>query len=431
MHRPLRLGLAPAGAWKQRTLPQPPRSSRGSVEAPPKITVTTVESIGDVRAPAWDAIVRAQPEYNPFVSHAFLSALEESGSITPATGWLPRHYVATTPGDAPDSPPTIVGVAPTYLCAHGAAQYVFDNSWAEYAERVLGVRYYPKLLSCVPAAPVTGPRLLAAPGATEAAVRSALAAALVADAADNGLSGAHVNFCDDKDAAALETAGYGRRVGLQYHWHNRDYASFADFEAALKQSKRKLCRQERRKCVSYGLKIERLTGDALTLNLALALHGFYVDTSTRRWGRPYLNRDFFVRLFETMPSDVLLVAAFENDDAARRGRPVATALNLVGSHALYGRHWGAAVDLPCLHFELSYYNAIEHAIENRLPRVEAGAQGEHKIARGYVPVLTLSYHALTDGRLSAAVDDFLRRERVEVGRLIEALDESASPYKKG
>lgn len=429
MHRPLRLGPAPAGAWK-RTAPQPPRSNRGAVETPP-ITVTTVESIGDIRAHEWDALVRAQPEYNPFVAHAFLTALEESGSITPGTGWLPRHYVATTPGDTPGAPPTIVGVAPTYLCAHGAAQYVFDNSWAEYAERMLGMRYYPKLLSCVPAAPITGPRLVAAPGATEAAVRSALAAALLADAADNGLSGAHVHFCDERDAAALESAGYGRRVGLQYHWHNRDYTSFADFEAALKQSKRKLCRQERKKCASHGLQIDRLTGNALTPNLALALHSFYVDTSTRRWGRPYLNRDFFVRLFETMPNDVLLVAAFENDDAARRGRPVATALNLVGSHALYGRHWGTAVDLPTLHFECSFYQALEFAIEHRLPRVEAGAQGEHKIARGYVPVRTLSYHALTDGRLSAAVDDFLRRERVEVGRLIEALDETASPYKKG
>jgi hypothetical protein len=270
-------------------------------------------------------------------------------------------------------------------------------------------------------------------------VRSALAAALAADARGGGLSSAHVNFCDGAgDAAALAGAGFDERHGVQYWFFNGGrggapapgdpfYTSFADFEAALRQSKRKLIRQERKKVRGYGLSIERVTGAGLTPDLAAAMFDFYRDTTFRRWGRTYLTREFFISLFAEMQDDVLLVVAY--DDARR---PVAGALNLVGSRALFGRHWGAArgVDMPGLHFELSYYQAIEHAIEHGLSRVEAGAQGEHKLARGYVPVKQTSFHSLVDPRLDAAVRDFLRRERAQMAGVLEVLGEEASPYKK-
>ena len=536
--------------------PQPPPPP------PPRVEITVAQSVSEIPAGEWDALVRAQGEYNPCVSHAFLDALEASGSAAPSRGWLPHHLVAREVGSG-----RLVGAAPLYLKGHSRGEYVFDQGWADASHR-MGVPYFPKAVGAVPMTPVSGPRLLAVdipqggrgessgspsspssssssstsspssssppPGAATAAatadsVRLALADALVElstsrEAGGGRVSGAHVLFCSEDDAAALAATGaFKQRLGLQYHWFNDSrggggkaraaaaslsssspssspsppstsgekeeesssssyplYSSFEDFLSALRQSKRKLVRQERKRALSSSssaapfLAVSRVRGTDLRSDELRAFYGYYVDTCERRWGQDYLTESFFMRLAEN--PDVLLVLASEPatteiearrnraaaEDGLRarrvvevassssaaaaaeaisppftpfgpRGRALAGALNLVGSRALFGRNWGCdprVRDVPFLHFELSYYQAIEAAIEAGLPRVEAGAQGEHKIARGYVPTFTRSMHCLRERSLDAAVAQFLRSEAREVEYVLEAMSAQMSPYKK-
>jgi uncharacterized protein len=408
---------------------------------PEDISIEVVPSVEAVGRDAWDAIARhALSEDggdNPFVFYAFLHAAEASGSAAPKAGWLPQHLVAR----APDA--RILGLAPLYMKAHSAGEYVFDSAWASAYGRA-GGRYFPKALCGVPFTPVSGPRLLVRDDpATAAATRTALARGIASLTDDLGLSSAHCNFLDAPSAAAFKSAGVGfvERLGIQFHFSNPGYPDFAAFEASLKQSRRKAVRQERKRVRAAGLAVDRLPGCALSPGLIDRFYSFYVDTALRRWGEPYFEREFFHRLFDAetgLPSDrVMLVVAAE---AAARGTPgeapgsvVAGALNLVGSRALFGRHWGAAPGSSPpsgLHFELSYYQAIEAAIERGLPRVEAGAQGQDtKLPRGYLPAITRSAHFLRDPGLRGAVADFCAREAREVDYAVSVLGVRDSPYK--
>ena len=372
------------------------------------VTVRTIERIAEIPAEAWDSCAGA---VNPFVGHAFLRALEESGSATGRTGWLAQHLVAE------DASGRVVGCVPLYLKSHSYGEYVFDHGWAEAYARA-GGRYYPKLQAAVPFSPVPGPRLLA----RDPAAKRVLATALVRVARELDVSSLHVTFCAAEDAAVLAEAGFLIRRGFQYHWDNHGYANFDEFLARLGHSKRKQIRRERKSVAAAGVELVVLSGDALAREHWDAFFGFYRATSDRKWGDPYLTRDFFARLQATMAERVALVMA------RRDGRWIAGALNLVGADALYGRNWGCSEDVPFLHFEACYYQAIEFAIARRLKRVEAGAQGEHKLPRGYLPVATASAHWLRDPPFARAVADFLRRETEQVERTIAALVEH-SPYK--
>jgi predicted N-acyltransferase len=369
---------------------------------PAPVTARIAEGVASIPAADWDACAGAG---NPFVSHAFLSALERSGSATSATGWQPLPIVI----DGADGKPA--GIAPAYAKSHSQGEYVFDHGWADAWERA-GGHYYPKLQVAVPFTPVPGPRLLL----RDPARAPALIAAIEAVADQNRLSSAHVTFVDEGQLPWFEAAGWLVRVGVQFHWHNQGYAGFEDFLAALSSRKRKAIRREREKAVE-GLTIRHLAGAEITEAHWDAFWAFYQDTGSRKWGRPYLTRDFFSMLGAAMGDAVLLILA------ERDGRPIAGALNLVGADALYGRYWGALEEVPFLHFELCYYQAIEAAIARGLARVEAGAQGEHKLARGYAPVRTWSAHYLPDRGFRSAVADFLAREREAVQREQEWLGE--------
>ena len=349
--------------------------------------------------------------HNPFISHEFLSILERSGCVGGRTGWRPLPLVAERAGE-------VVGVAPAYLKAHSQGEYVFDHGWADAYERV-GGRYYPKLQIAVPFTPAAGPRLLAA----DAATRATLADGLIALAAQTGASSVHVTFPTQAEAEALEARGWLLRLGEQYHFRNEGYRDYDDFLATLASRKRKALKRERREALASGVEIEWLTGTALTEAHWDAFFAFYMDTGSRKWGRPYLNRAFFSLLGEAMADRVLLVMA------RRGGRYVAGALNLIGGDALYGRYWGAVEETPFLHFELCYHQAIDYALAHGLSRVEAGAQGEHKLARGYRPTPTYSAHHIADPGLRRAVADYLKRERAMMREAI-AQDDAASPFRK-
>ncbi|MBM3481422.1 MAG: N-acetyltransferase [Alphaproteobacteria bacterium] len=373
-------------------------------QAPVAIRLRAVEAIGAIDAARWDACAGAT---NPFVSHAFLLALEESGCIGGRTGWLARHVVAE------DAEGGVVACAPLYLKAHSQGEYVFDHGWAEAWQRA-GGRYYPKLLCAVPFSPVPGPRLLLRDPA-DGVLRATLARGLVALAEEGGVSSLHANFCTPEDAEAFRAAGMLLRTGFQFHWENRGYASFEGFLGALSHSKRKSIRKERREVAATGVELATLRGDELDASHWDAFFGFYMATADRKWGRPYLNRDFFARLHATLRDRVALVMG------RHEGGWVAGALNLVGADALYGRNWGATADFKHLHFEACYYRAIEYAIAHGIARVEAGAQGEHKLQRGYLPVRTFSAHWIRDEGFRAAVDDF-------VGRETRAVDDAMAEY---
>jgi uncharacterized protein len=354
-------------------------------------------------------------EYNPFISFAFLSILEESGCVGPRTGWTPRHLVVERAG-------RVVAVAPCYAKGHSQGEYVFDHSWADAYQRA-GGDYYPKFQLAVPFSPVPGRRLLVAPGEPVEETRRALGQAIRMITDRSGFSSAHITFLGEAEAATLEGEGFLRRADQQFHWHNKGYGTFEDFLGDLASRKRKMIARERREAVAAGITIERLTGADLKEAHWDAFHAFYEDTGARKWGRPYLNRRFFSLLGERLAGDVVLVLA------SREGRPIAGALNLAGSHALFGRNWGATEHHPFLHFEVCYYQAIEHAIVNRLPRVEAGAQGEHKLARGYLPRLTHSAHHIPDPGFRAAVARYLERERLAVGEMVEEMTD-LGPFRK-
>ena len=365
-------------------------------------SVTVHPSIAEIGRHAWD--LHAAPSGNPFVAYDFLHSLEESGCVSARTGWTPCHL--STDG----------GVMPLYLKTHSQGEYVFDHAWADAYERA-GGRYYPKLLSAAPFSPVTGPRLL---GGGDAA-RQVLLQGAVTLTAESGASSLHINFPEEGDWRLAGAAGLLQRQDQQYHWRNAGYGAFDDFLAALSSSHRKTIRRERR-LAQDGLDIVALTGSDITEAHWDAFFGFYMDTGSRKWGRPYLNRRFFSLLGARMADKILLIMA-------KRGSTwIAGALNLIGRDALYGRHWGCLEDVPFLHFELCYYQAIEHGIRLDLPRVEAGAQGSHKIARGYLPTPVYSAHFIADPALRAPVARYLDQERRAVSEEIEQLTEAYSPF---
>ena len=383
--------------------------------------IRVLASIDDIDAAAWDACADpagapGRRAANPFVAHRFLAALERSGSVAPAAGWAPRHLIAE------DAAGRAVGVMPLYLKGDSYGEYVFDHAWAEAYQRA-GGRYYPKLLCGVPFTPVPGPRLMAHPDADAAAVRRALIEGAAQMMAEGGYSSLHVNFCTKSEQEALAGLGLAPRLGVQYHWTNAGYADFDDFLGALASRKRKQIRKERAAATANGVEIRALTGDQIASEDWEALWGFYQDTGARKWGRPYLTRAFFDEAARTMAADTLLVMVH------RGGRRIAGALNFIGADTLYGRYWGCVEDHPALHFEACYYQAIDFAIARGLRRVEAGAQGDHKLARGYAPVETCSAHLIAHAGLRAAVADYLERERAAV-REEAAMLHGLTPFRK-
>ena len=373
--------------------------------------VRVAGGIGKVSAAAWD---NCFGDDNPFVSHAFLTALERSGSAVPAAGWAPAHLTVIADG-------RLAGAAPLYVKSHSYGEYVFDYAWAAAFERA-GGRYYPKLQVCVPFTPVPGPRLATTPDAPPETA-GLLAAGLIELAEANNFSSAHVTFADEKDMAVLRAAGWLERRGVQYHWFNRGYGCFDDFLAGLSSRKRKQIRRERREAAESGIVVRALTGDDLTPAHWDAFHHLYMRTAERKWGGGYLTRTFFRLLGETMADKVLLVMCED------RGQWVGGALNLIGRDALYGRNWGGDGAVPFLHFEACYYQAIDFAIARGLSRVEAGAQGEHKLQRGYQPVPTYSAHWIVDRGLRRAVADFLAMEQEHMAKVTEELS-ALTPYRR-
>ena len=383
------------------------------------VEITALASLSDIPARDWDAC--ACPEAaeggrprDPFTTHRFLSALERSGSVGPGSGWQPRYLVARTGNQA-------IAVAPLYAKGHSQGEYIFDHNWAHAYEQA-GGRYYPKFQVAVPFTPATGRRLLTRPGWDEIG-RAALVQGAIQLTESHGLSSLHITFCTEEEAEAGAEMGLLHRVTQQFHWENRGYASFEDFLASLSSRKRKTIRKERAQAQAFGGDIVALTGDDLRPEHWDAFWQFYQDTGARKWGSPYLTREFFDLVQEEMRDDVLLVLAL------RGGRPVAGALNFIGREVLFGRYWGCIEHHPCLHFELCYYQAIDAAIARGLSRVEAGAQGEHKLARGYLPAATHSLHWLRDPGFSDAVERYLEAERAAVAEDIEILT-SYGPFRK-
>jgi predicted N-acyltransferase len=371
------------------------------------LRIRVLPSLADISAAAWDACANPAASgssalpYNPFISHDFLYSLEVSGSSVARTGWQPQHLVAEDPSGA------ALGVAPCYLKSHSRGEYVFDRGWAEAYERA-GGDYYPKLQVSVPFTPATGRRLLVAPGHRSHEVEAALAQGLVELARLREASSAHVTFMPEPEWHFLAERGFLQRTDQQFHWENAGYATFDDFLGALAARKRKVLKRERRDALANGITVDWLTGSDLTEAAWDDFFTFYMDTGSRKWGRPYLTREFFSLVNQKMADRTLLVMA------RRAGRYIAGALNFIGSETLFGRHWGAIEHHPFLHFELCYYQAIDFAIARKLARVEAGAQGEHKLARGYVPTTTFSAHYIVDPALRRAIADYLVRERAYV-----------------
>ena len=380
--------------------------------------VSVHRRIGEIGEAAWGACTSAE-DYaaNPFVSFDFLDALEESGCATERSGWGPCHLLLRDQAGAP------AAAMPLYRKSHSRGEYVFDQAWADAYERA-GGQYYPKLQSCSPFSPVTGPRLLVRPGIDRKQAQSTLLAAAVTLCERTGVSGVNVTFPTQAEWRLMGDQGLLQRQDQQYHWFNNGYDAFDDFLAALSSNRRKTIRRERRDALA-AVEVVALTGADLREEHWDAFFGFYMDTGSRKWGRPYLNRQFFSMLSQRMAGRILLLLARKDR------RWVAGALNLVGDDCLYGRHWGCTEDIPFLHFELCYYQAIEHAIRLRLPRVEAGAQGQHKIARGYLPAAVYSAHFIADPALRAPVARYLEQEREAVQHEMDWLAEEYSPFKEG
>jgi len=367
-----------------------------------EVVAKIASAVSGLNAYAWDRLTGG----DPFLSHAFLSSLEDSGSVGPGTGWTPAPILIEDEGK-------LVGTAPAYLKTHSQGEYVFDHGWADAWERA-GGDYYPKLQVAVPFTPVPGTRLLGSR-------QQQLLAAIEAVTAQNDMSSAHITFLDEDGASECERRGWLMRDGIQYHWFNRGYSSFDDFLRALSSRKRKTIRRER-SAAREGLEFRALRGDDIGAAEWNAMWAFYQDTGSRKWGHPYLTRSFFDLIGERMGDRLLLLLAY------RDSRPIAGALNLIGPDALYGRYWGCTEEIPFLHFELCFYQAIEWAIENQLACVQAGAQGEHKIARGYEPVITRSAHFMPNRSFREAVADFLETERAAVANEVAWLRQSL-PYR--
>ncbi|SFI68157.1 GNAT family N-acetyltransferase [Aerobium aerolatum] len=355
--------------------------------------------------------------YNPFISYDFLLSLEESSCADRRTGWLGQHLRLE------DSTGLLIGAVPCYLKSHSQGEYVFDHGWADAFQRA-GGSYYPKLQAAVPFTPATGPRLLVREDSNTDSVQAALAQGLRALNDTLGTSSVHVTFAESAEMGALEAAGFLHRTDQQFHFLNQGYASYDDFLAELASRKRKALKRERREALANGIEIEWLTGASITEAVWDDFFAFYMDTGGRKWGRPYLNRQFFSLIGERMADDILLVMA------KRAGRYVAGAINFIGSERLYGRNWGCIEDHPFLHFEVCYHQAIDFAISQGLKTVEAGAQGEHKLTRGYRPVTTHSAHYIAHPGLRRAVADYLQSERKEVEAIGDYLADH-TPFRKG
>ncbi len=384
-------------------------------------SIRVEKSFKDIDPESWNMLSGTSKNtrkefYNPFISHAFLSSLEESGSATSKTGWRGHHLLLEN-GDG-----RLTGAIPAYLKSHSQGEYVFDHGWADALERA-GGNYYPKLQCAVPFTPATGPRLLTN-GLDDAAFRQVLASGLRQVTEKIGVSSSHVTFAADDDMEALADEGFLARADQQFHFINNGYRDHADFLDALSSRKRKGLKKERRAALENGIEIDWLTGRDLTEDIWDQFYRFYMDTGSRKWGRPYLTRAFYSLIGERMADDILLVMA------RRQGRYIAGAINFIGGEAIYGRHWGCIEDHPFLHFEVCYHQAIDFALSKGLKRVEAGAQGEHKLARGYTPVTTHSAHFITHPGLRRAIADYLERERDEVEQIGDYLDEH-SPFRKG
>jgi uncharacterized protein len=378
------------------------------------LTVRTVARITDLEAADWDACAGAG---NPFVSHAFLKTLEDSNSAVRETGWMPSHVAVE------DAEGKLLACAPAYIKSHSQGEYVFDYGWAQAFERA-GGHYYPKLLVAVPFSPVPGPRLLAGDSHNSPQLKRVLALALAQIATQADLSSVHINFASEDEWRLMGDLGYLQRTGVQFHWENDGYATFDDFLANLSSRKRKAIRKERREAMENDIEFHVLRGDRITTEHWDAFFGFYIDTGNRKWGQPYLTRAFFDLLGERLGERVALFMC------RRQGRWIAGALNLVGTDTLYGRYWGCIEDHRFLHFETCYYRAIDFAIEHGLKRVEAGAQGEHKIQRGYLPVRTYSAHWITHEGLRDAVARFLEEETRHIDWEVEAINREYSPFRK-
>ena len=388
------------------------------MSGPSTIEISVHGAIDEIPQAEWDMVAgddRGGRPIDPFSTYRFLKALEDSGSVGPSTGWAPRHLVARSEG-------VLIGAMPCYAKGHSQGEYIFDHSWAHAYERA-GGRYYPKLLAAIPFTPATGRRFLTHPDHTETA-RAALLEGAVRLTAQNQISSFHINFCNHEEAAAGEAMGLLHRTGQQFHWHNNDYSDFDGFLAQLSSRKRKAVRRERKGALAFGGTIHPLTGDDIKPEHWDAFWRFYQDTGARKWGSPYLTRAFFDQMQTHMRDDILLVLC------KRDGRWIAGALNFIGRDTLFGRYWGCEEDHRFLHFETCYYQAIDFAIEHGLARIEAGAQGEHKLARGYMPTTTHSLHWIADEGFRNAVREFLHAERSAVSEDIDILT-SYGPFKRG
>ena len=384
-----------------------------------QVTITLHDSLTRINPRQWDACACPEAEdggrpEDPSTTYRFLKALEDSGSVGPGTGWKPQYMTAEIEGQ-------VIACAPLYAKSHSQGEYIFDHNWAHAYERA-GGRYYPKLQLAVPFTPVTGRRLLTRPG-FEVTGRAVLVQGAVQLADRNGLSSLHITFCTEDEAAAGESMGLMRRHSQQFHWVNDGYRNFDAYLATLSSRKRKNIRKERLTANAFSGEITLLTGDQIEPQHWDAIWTFYQDTGARKWGMPYLTRGFFDIAHEELRDDILLILA------NRGGRAVAGAMNLIGRSALYGRYWGCIEYHPCLHFELCYYRAIDYAITHGLSRVEAGAQGEHKLARGYLPVATHSLHWISDPGFAQAIAHYLEAERAAVEEDIEILT-GYGPFRK-
>lgn len=378
------------------------------------LVIEVINSLNDIDRDVWDAC--AGPD-NPFVAYDFLYALEASGSAIADTGWLTSHIILKRPVTG-----QVLGVAPLYIKNHSYGEYVFDHGWAHAFESA-GGDYYPKLLGGVPFSPATGPRLLLHPDADPKSAYYLMARGIETVGERYDLSSIHMIFNTKQEWQALNDAGWLSRTGCQYHWQNRGYQSFDDFLDALSSRKRKAIRKEREQVAASGLTMRRLTGAELTPDHWDRFYEFYLNTTGRKWGSAYLTHEFFYRIHASMADRILLVIAEDE-----HGDMVAGAFNMIGTDTLYGRNWGCLDKYKFLHFEACYYQAIDYAIEHGLKTVEAGAQGEHKIQRGYLPTKTYSSHFIFNPRLRDAVDDFLSRERAVIDHQIATLKQE-SPFK--
>lgn len=378
---------------------------------------TIYPSTASIPAAVWNSLVPSTDGVtdNPFLDHAFFLALEESGCATNRTGWQPQHILLSDEGDKP------VGLMPLFLKTHSMGEYVFDHGWANALERA-GGNYYPKLQCSVPFTPATAPKLLVAGEKPE--IKASLLQAAQLLASQRSASSIHATFVPKAEADDIECDGWLKRVDTQFHWHNQGYGSFDDFLETLSSRKRKTIRRERRDALADGLTVKWLSGSELQEHHWDAFYEFYEDTGSRKWGRPYLNREFFSRLNQTMADRIVLMLAYDGTVA------IAGAINFVGKDRIFGRNWGCTRDVPFLHFELCYYQAIDYAIQHNLQVVEAGAQGEHKLARGYEPATTYSVHWIAHPGLRGAVADYLEQERASVEHSQEVL-EQFTPFRKG